>query len=731
MRPTSRRGFLTGALLGAAALGATGTATAAAPQLLRRDVTEIEARAVVIGSGLGGSIAAARLAEAGVPTLVLERGRRWPTPATDTFPTFLRPDRRSSWLTPAPVFPGQPPTLYRPYTGLFEKVGGRGMSVLCGAGVGGSTLVYAGVWIKPEAAVFSAAIPGIDHDELAADHYPRAARRVGVSPIPDDVLAHPAHVGTRLFLEQARRAGHRAELLPNATDWDVVRDELAGRATPSMSVGEYFSGVNSGARRSSDKNYLRDAEASGLVEVAPLNRVVDIHALAGGRYRIDVERIDTDGVVRERIAVTSRAVFLGAGSTGTSRLLVRARETGTLPDLTPDAGRYWGNNGDRIQLRAGVPDPAGGPQAGPMAAGIRPATDDRAEAVTLTFGPAPLPFDARVMSLPGFGACDPVGEFRFDAATGDAPLHWAPDGDADAQRTVRDLTRQLIAPDNPAGAGLGQLVSDVAGRLPDGLSGLAARAADAPGGVVDLGTLDPITWHPLGGAVLGKVTDDRGRVEGHPGLHVVDGAWTGSWRATRSERSAHPERGQDDGVDVVPQVGGTGHPARPTRQRRREHRPGEQVLQPPRGRRLRDQLPTPDRTDDDRAQCRDLGQQPGRERTEQGRVVLPGPGDAEHERHVHRRPLGQHVRDRVQVTGERPGVDRADRDPAARRDRVHHQRRLVAPLPVQRRLAGAGRGGDRLDGRLLEPPLGDEPPGRGEHLPPPVRGEPAGHSRRR
>lgn len=519
----SRRGFLTGSLLGAATLGAAGTATAA-PQLLRRDVTESTARAVVIGSGLGGSIAAARLAEAGVRTLVLERGRRWPTPAADTFPPFLKPDRRSSWLTPAPVFPGQPPTLYKPYTGLFEKVTGRGMSVLCGAGVGGSTLVYAGVWIKPEAAVFSAALPGLDHDELAAEHYPRAARRVGVAPIPDDVLAHPNYVGTRLFQEQARRIGMTAELLPNATDWDVVRAELAGRATPSMSVGEYFSGVNSGARLSSDRNYLADAERSGLVTVAPLHRVVDLHALAGGRYRIDVERIDTDGTVQERLAITTDAVFLAAGSTGTSRLLVRARETGTLPDLTPDAGRYWGNNGDRICLRAGVPEPTGAPQGGPLATGIRPATDDPAEAVTLSFGPAPLPFDARVMSLPGFGACDPAGEFRFDPATGDATLHWPTDGDADAQRTVRNLQQRLIAPDNPVGAGLGRTVADVAGRLPAGVSGLVARTADAPGGVIDLGTLDPLTWHPLGGAVVGKVTDDRGRVDGHPGLYVLDGA---------------------------------------------------------------------------------------------------------------------------------------------------------------------------------------------------------------
>jgi cholesterol oxidase len=32
------------------------------------------------------------------------------------------------------------------------------------------------------------------------------------------------------------------------------------------------------------------------------------------------------------------------------------------------------------------------------------------------------------------------------------------------------------------------------------------------------------TAHPLGGAVLGLATDNYGRIKGHPGLYVMDGA---------------------------------------------------------------------------------------------------------------------------------------------------------------------------------------------------------------
>lgn len=54
--------------------------------------------AVVIGSGFGGAVASLRLGQAGIETVVLERGRRWEiTDAGDTFSTYQKPDGRSTW----------------------------------------------------------------------------------------------------------------------------------------------------------------------------------------------------------------------------------------------------------------------------------------------------------------------------------------------------------------------------------------------------------------------------------------------------------------------------------------------------------------------------------------------------------------------------------------------------------------------------------------------------------
>jgi cholesterol oxidase len=501
----SRRGFL--GLVGASALPV-------------RATVEERHRAVVIGSGYGGAIAAYRLAAAGVPNVVLERGRRWPiTPAGDTFPPFLRPDRRSSWFTPTPVYPGMPPAVYQPYAGLFEKVYGQGMNVICGAGVGGLSLVD-GVMLQPAEGPFTRVMPSeVDYQEMADRFYPLVRSQLGVGTIPDDVLAHRRYTGTRLFLDQARRAGLPAGRLDEACDWGVVRAELTGGAVPSASIGEYLTGINSGARTSVDRNYLARAEATGRTDVRPLHVVTGVATDAQGRYVVRADRIDTDGVVLERVALTADAVFFAAGSMGTSRMLVRARDTGALPHLGEQVGRHWGNNGLRLYLRALVPEPTGAQQGGPTSVAIM--KWDGPDPVTIEFGPAPFPVETHAMPLPGIGLCTPVGRFEYRPATGDVELVWSADGDRAARAAIQSTLRQLVT---ATGWPLPPLPLPPLPPLPPPLDGLLSLAAAAPYGLLDMNGLESYTFHPLGGAVLGQACDGYGRLAGYRGLYVVDSA---------------------------------------------------------------------------------------------------------------------------------------------------------------------------------------------------------------
>jgi cholesterol oxidase len=100
-------------------------------------MTDVDA--IVIGSGYGGAVAALRLGQAGIETLVLERGRRWDIidPTCDaTFATFERPDGRAEWLntvTKTPAYDGIP---IERYTGVLELRQVGGYTFMAGCGVG-------------------------------------------------------------------------------------------------------------------------------------------------------------------------------------------------------------------------------------------------------------------------------------------------------------------------------------------------------------------------------------------------------------------------------------------------------------------------------------------------------------------------------------------------------------------------------------------------------------------
>ncbi|UQX04317.1 GMC oxidoreductase [Streptomyces sp. RerS4] len=506
----SRRGFLTGtgSILGAMALSVNTTPAHARTARAAAADTPIASGAhvpvLIIGSGYGGSVAALRLARAGVDVHLVEMGMAWDTPGSDgkIFANTTKPDYRSYWLrtrTKAPLsnFLGFPIDKDVPrYTGILDAEEMGGIIVYQGRGVGGGSLVNGGMAVTPRRQNFSAILPTVDADEMYTTYYPRANAALGVGLIdPNWFETVDCYQYARVGRKHAQRSGFPFVFVPDVYDWDYMKQEVAGTVPKSAVAGEILYGNNAG-KKSLQQTYLAAARATGKVTISPLHRVTTVSPSGGGGYTVVIEQLDTTGGVVARKTVTADRVFFAAGSVGTSKLLVRLKATGALPNLNDEIGRGWGDNGNVMCGRANhMWDPTGKVQASIPCGGI-----DNWDAGGAFAEVAPLPTGIETYASFYLSITKNPHRARFtwNAAAGRVDLDWQT---AWKQPSI-DMAKTIFDKINSK-------------------EGTIYRT-DLFGTNKIWG--DHLTYHPLGGAVLGKATDDYGRLHGHPGLYVIDGA---------------------------------------------------------------------------------------------------------------------------------------------------------------------------------------------------------------
>ena len=450
---------------------------------------------LIIGSGFGGSITAHRLALAGHASVVLERGRRWTvtTPGDDVFSDMGigEADNRSSFLAPQQPLPGIPRHRdFDLYTGVLERIFGDGIDIVCPAAVGGGSIVYSGMMVQPPRALFTEVFPaGISYDEMDTVWYPmvRSVIVPAASSLPDDILALPQWTATRTFIEQAEIAGYDVQRILCGFDWEMARAEARGDIPPQLIRGSYIFGLNSGAKATLDRSYLGIAESSGMAEVRPLHWVQRVGRNTDGTYRVEVDRIDENGVIQEAIVFSATRLFLCAGTANSTGLLLRAAAEGTITGLPSTLGEGFGNNGQHILARGGVGVNTGERQAGPACAMIF----DEPNRIAMENGRAPI--GGEILISTGQGIPSGRGRLVWDAATGKVSTMWTPDLDQEAHDAALGIIDRLNAMNT-------------------------GTRTTLPG--LDVS----ITFHPLGGCVMGQTTDLFGRVVGVPGLYVIDGA---------------------------------------------------------------------------------------------------------------------------------------------------------------------------------------------------------------
>jgi len=118
---------------------------------------------IVIGSGFGGSVSALRLAEKGYKVAVVEQGKRV-SPAQ-----MKRAAREVSQLTWLPQIGMR---------GFFAQRFFRHLGLIRGIGVGGGSLVYAAVLLRPKQAFYDSTAWAhlADWKAELAPHYDTASR---------------------------------------------------------------------------------------------------------------------------------------------------------------------------------------------------------------------------------------------------------------------------------------------------------------------------------------------------------------------------------------------------------------------------------------------------------------------------------------------------------------------------------------------------------------------------
>ena len=466
------------------------------------------APAIVVGSGYGGAVAALRLGQAGIRTLVLEMGRLWNTPGSDgkVFCSTAAPDQRSMWFrtrTEAPLATflwldvvNKDISLY---PGVLDRVHFANMSVYVGRGVGGGSLVNGAMAVTPLKSYFAEQFPAVDADEMYTTYFPRANSMLGVNTVDSTWFESTEwYQFTRVSRKHAQNTGLKTAFVPSVYDFAYMQREAAGTATKSALAQEVIYGNNYG-KKSLDKTYLAAALGTGNVTINTMERVRAISRASDGTYVLTADRVDNTGTVVETKQYSCTYLFLGGGSIGTTELLVRARETGTLPALDASVGAGWGPNGNTMLGRANhLWDTVGANESTMPVMGI----DDWANTANPVFAEiAPLPtgLEHWVSLYLAITKNTQRASFTYDSATDGVKLGWTA-----AQSAVSSsMAKKLFDRINSANSTIYRY----------DLFGSANKAF-----------ADDFTYHPLGGCVLGKATDNYGRVKGYSKLYITDGS---------------------------------------------------------------------------------------------------------------------------------------------------------------------------------------------------------------
>ncbi|HET9533280.1 MAG TPA: GMC oxidoreductase [Blastocatellia bacterium] len=337
--------------------------------------------AIVIGTGFGGTIAATRLAAKRKKVLMLERGTWWVTPSKiGKAPPSTR--------KPIPVWAKEqdPPQPVQYWTrpnhrqglldffaairsgankdGLYQYSMFKQADILTASGVGGGSLIYSNVTVRPHPEVLQGIMLNLGDAEYDAaykwmeDHRGRLNHIVTKIPLPGRDVTNLT-TDDYLYLDRARVLRDAAKVaeqklgiqIPwkpldlSLIEYDPHRPDGGDAAkvgTFCQREGRCILGCLPSARHTFSKTLYAKllSDPTKGVTLSPMSEVREIKQIAGGYEVVYRDHRDDD-----KKKVSAPMVFLCAGTLGTTEILLRSRDRGGLK-LTDKLGTHFSTNGD-------------------------------------------------------------------------------------------------------------------------------------------------------------------------------------------------------------------------------------------------------------------------------------------------------------------------------------------------------------------------------------------------
>lgn len=492
---------------------------------------------IVVGSGYGGGVTASRLSRAGKRVAVLERGREI---QTGEFPQKFGELKNEFQVTGKSFRTGSEQAIY-------DVRLGRDMHVLVGCGLGGGSLVNAGVSLVPDRRVFTDdAWPGqVAQDGTLEEGYRRAEQWLRPTPDPR------AREMTKYGVLDTAAAGMGATMVAPrlAVSFEDNVNPAGIQQVACTRCGDCCGGCNVGAKNTVAMTYLPDAVHHGAELFTGL-KVESVRKAQDGSWQVLAKSVGTDRGAMPEVILEAPVVVLAAGTLGSTEIMLRSREAGLR--VSDRIGQRFSANGDIIAFGYGAksvvngigighPAKVEGIEVGAAVSGQLEFRDSEVLANELNVQEGALPSSFAsvlpVLFLPNgrlLGALSSLVNGVYKGPFASLQTFFAVSHDSASGRfALEDGLLTLAWPDakdEPVYARLDQILS----RLVNASGGNYVKNPLA-------GTVmghQPATAHPLGGCGMGRdrsdgVVDHKCRVFSgsgaddtavHEGLYVIDGA---------------------------------------------------------------------------------------------------------------------------------------------------------------------------------------------------------------